>query len=83
MALEREVLNKIYDFLVNKYKLTSNKEKNKMLLADKGYVFGDEILGKALHGEFIRSSALMESKAILQLVKKLTLTFMVSNFYIQ
>ncbi len=59
---EREVLNKTYDFLVEKYKLDSNKEKNKMLLADKGYTFGDEILGKALHGEFIRSSAVMKSK---------------------
>jgi type III restriction enzyme len=67
---EREVLNKIYDFLVNKYKLTGNKEKNKMLLADKGYVFGDEILGKALHGEFIRSSAVMESKSYFTTRKK-------------
>lgn len=59
---EREVLNKIYDFLVEKYKLGGNKEKNKMLLADKGYTFGDRIFGKILHGEYIRSSAVMESK---------------------
>lgn len=59
---EREVLNKIYDFLVEKYKLGGSKEQNKKLLADYGYIFGGEILGKALYGEFIRSSAVMESK---------------------
>ncbi|EJP6471887.1 DEAD/DEAH box helicase family protein [Clostridium botulinum] len=59
---EREVLNKIYDFLIEKYKLGGSKEQNKKLLADKNYKFGDEILGRALHGEFIRSSAVMESK---------------------
>lgn len=59
---EREVLNKIYDFLVEKYKLGGNKEQNKKLLSDKDYKFGGEILGKALHGEFIRSSAVIESK---------------------
>ncbi|RBR36508.1 DEAD/DEAH box helicase [Enterococcus cecorum] len=59
---EREVLNKIYDFLVEKYKLGGSKEQNKRLLADYGYIFGGEILGKALYGEFIRSSAIIESK---------------------
>lgn len=59
---EREVLNKIYDFLIDKYKLTGNKDQNKKLLADVGYVFGGEILGKALYGEFIRSSSVIESK---------------------
>lgn len=59
---EREVLNKVYDFLIEKYKLAGNKEQNKKLLADVGYVFGSEIFGKALYGEFIRSSAVIESK---------------------
>lgn len=59
---EREVLNKVYNFLVQKYKLEGNKEQNKKLMIDAGYVFGAEILGKVLHGEFIRSSAIMESK---------------------
>lgn len=59
---EREVLNKVYDFFIEKYKLAGNKEQNKKLLADAGYVFGSEIFGKALYGEFIRSSAVIESK---------------------
>ncbi|MGJ0909203.1 DEAD/DEAH box helicase [Clostridium botulinum] len=59
---EREVLNKIYDFLTEKYKLGGNKEQNKKLLAEARYEFGGEILGKALYGEFIRSSSVMESK---------------------
>lgn len=67
---EREVLNKVFDFLVEKYKLTSNKKQNKMLLTDKGYIFGNEVLGKALHGEFIRSAAVMESKSYFTTRKK-------------
>lgn len=59
---EREVLNRVYEFLINKYMLSGNKEQNKQLLSDKGYKFGNEIIGKALHGEFVRSNAVMESK---------------------
>lgn len=59
---EREVLNRLHDFFIEKYKLTGNKEQNKGLLADKKYVFGNEIFGKALYGEFVRSSAIMESE---------------------
>lgn len=59
---EREVLNKVYDFFIGKYKLAGNKEQNKKLMAEAGYIFGGEILGKALYGEFIRSSAVMESQ---------------------
>ncbi len=60
---EREVLNKVHDFFAAKYKLAGGKEQNKNLLSDAGYVFGDEILGKALYGEFVRSDALTESTA--------------------
>ena len=40
---EREVLNKIYDALVKKYKLSSDKKQNEMLLSDAGYLFGNQI----------------------------------------
>lgn len=58
---EREVLCKIYDALVSKYHLGSDKKQNQRLLADAGYIFGAEIHGQALQGEFVRTSALTES----------------------
>lgn len=58
---EREVLVKIYEALVKKYNLGSDKKMNKRLLADAGYVFGTDIHGQALQGEFVRTSALVDS----------------------
>lgn len=58
---EREVLFKIYEALVAKYHLDSDKKQNQRLLADSGYIFGAEIYGQALQGEFVRTSALTES----------------------
>lgn len=58
---EREVLIKIHEALVAKYHLGSDKKQNQMLLADAGYIFGAEIHGQALQGEFVRTSALTES----------------------
>lgn len=58
---EREVLIKIHEALVAKYHLGSDKKQNQMLLADAGYVFGAEIHGQALQGEFVRTSALTDS----------------------
>ncbi len=58
---EREVLNRIYDALVEKYHLTSDKQRNRMILAGNGYVIGDEILGQALHGVFVRTDMVAEA----------------------
>ena len=58
---EREVLVKIHEALVKKYNLDSDKRMNKMLLADAGYLFGTDIRGQALQGEFVRTTALAES----------------------
>lgn len=58
---EREVLNKIYDALVKKYKLSSDKKQNEMLLSDAGYLFGNQIRNRVLHGQFVRTSAVAES----------------------
>lgn len=58
---EREVLDKIYDTFVHKYHLGTDKERNKQVLIGNNYVFGDEILGKALHGQFVRTEMVMES----------------------
>lgn len=58
---EREVLNKIYDALVKKYKLSSDKKQNEMLLSGAGYLFGNQIRNRVLHGQFVRTSAVAES----------------------
>lgn len=58
---EREVLIKIHEALVKKYNLQSDKKMNKMLLSDAGYIFGTDIYGQALQGEFVRTVALAES----------------------
>jgi len=58
---EREVLNKIYEALVKKYKLGSYKRENQRLFADASYRFGEEIIGHALHGEFVYTDRVAES----------------------
>lgn len=58
---ERDVLNKIYDALVKKYKLTTNKADNKLRLMAAGYQFGDDIIGHAIYGEFVRTDMVAES----------------------
>ena len=58
---EREVLNEIYNALVDKYHLGKNTEQNKATLAGHGYVMGDEIRGQILYGKFVRTAMLMES----------------------
>ncbi|MBO5564577.1 MAG: DEAD/DEAH box helicase family protein [Lachnospiraceae bacterium] len=58
---EREVLNRIYAALVEKYHLTSDKQRNRMIFAGNGYVIGDEILGQALHGVFVRTDMVAEA----------------------
>lgn len=58
---EREVLQKIYAFLLEKYKLTNDKKENVIRLEAAGYIFGDEILGSALHGKFIKTYSVAEA----------------------
>lgn len=58
---EREVLNRIYDALVEKYHLGKDKQRNRQILSGHGYVIGDEILGQALHGVFVRTDMITEA----------------------
>ena len=56
---EREVLNKIYNYLIAKYHLGNDKKNNQQILIGHGFVFGDEILGQALHGQFVKTDMVM------------------------
>ena len=58
---EREVLEKIYDYLVEKYHLGKDKKQNQMILSGYDYFFGDEIKGKALHGVFVKTDMVLGS----------------------
>lgn len=60
---EREVLNKVYDAFMGKYHLGTDKKKNRNILVGNGYILGSEIIGKALHGQFVRTDMVMESHA--------------------
>lgn len=60
---EREVLNKIYESLVDKHHLTTSVAENKLRFTGAGYIFGDDIIGHALHGEFVRTDMVAESKS--------------------
>jgi len=68
---EREVLIKIHEAMVTKYHLGSDKKQNQMLLADAGYIFGAEIHGQALQGEFVRTSSLAESQSYITTHKRI------------
>lgn len=67
---EREVLIKIHEALAKKYNLGSDKKMNKMLLSDAGYVFGTDIHGQALQGEFVRTSTLADSHSYITTHKR-------------
>lgn len=58
---EREVLNKVYDSLVRKYKLGADKKQNKLLFMERNYRFGEEILGRALYGQYVYTDRVAES----------------------
>ncbi len=68
---EREVLLKIHEAVVTKYHLGSDKKQNQMLLADAGYIFGAEIHGQALQGEFVRTSSLADSQSYIATHKRI------------
>ena len=60
----------IYDALVKKYHLGNDKKQNRQILQGHGYVIGDEILGKLLHGTFVRTDKIAESDSYYSTRKK-------------
>lgn len=67
---EREVLGKIHSSLVKKYKLGKDETQNKRLFINAGYRFGEEILGKALYGEYVYTNRLTDSANYLSTRKR-------------
>lgn len=51
---EREARDKIYDYFIEKYKLTTDKAENKNRLEAYGYIFGTKIFSRYRSGKFQR-----------------------------
>ena len=60
---EREVFHKVYEYLVKKYHLGTNKKDNQTILTGNGYIFGTEIFGQALQGQFVRTDMVLDSSS--------------------
>ncbi|MBE7039595.1 MAG: DNA helicase [Ruminococcaceae bacterium] len=60
---ERETFKQIYKFLVDKYKLSGNKQENRLRLEGAGYNFNEKIIGKMLEGKFITTDSVFSEQA--------------------
>lgn len=57
---EREVLEKVYDYLVRTYKLSDDKEKNALHLAAGGYNLDVDIVNEVLQGKYTATKMVLE-----------------------
>lgn len=57
---ERETFLVIHKYLVEKYKLTSNKQDNRLRLEGAGYKFDEAILGQLREGKFVKTEAILD-----------------------
>ncbi len=57
---EREIFNRIYNFLVKKYGFTGDKKNNQVILHSKGYHFGEELLGIAKKGLYYTTASILD-----------------------
>lgn len=60
---EREVLEKIHDAFVKRYNLTKNSANNRMRFEAYGYIFGNQIIGHALYGKYVRTDTLIKGNS--------------------
>lgn len=63
MVGEREVLEKVYSYFVNKYHLSADKAQNMRILQESGYIFRDTLSSEILHGEYVLTEAVGEKNA--------------------
>lgn len=59
---ERETLKQIHQHLTEKYKLSSNKQENRLRLEEAGYDFNEKIVGKMLEGKFITTGSILSEQ---------------------
>lgn len=61
---ERDILAMLHQHLIDKYKLSDDKEQNQKILQSAGYIFGEDIINKVLYGEFVRISNLTDKNSL-------------------
>src|SRR5699024_993067 len=49
----RDIYKNIYNFLINKYKLTQSKKRNREILETNGFIIGNQVYGRYMQGRFI------------------------------
>ncbi len=54
---EREILNKIYSHITKKYHLSNDKNQNKVILQNEGYVIGNVLKGETIKGKYVKTEA--------------------------
>lgn len=59
---ERETYNVVYEFFKDKYKLTTKKRDNIIILENAGYVITDELIRSARKGKFIKTDSIVDDK---------------------
>lgn len=52
---EREVLNKIYEYFVKKYKFGTDKKQNITILKNAGFIVGDVLVGETIKGKYVKT----------------------------
>lgn len=57
---EREILNKIYEFLVKKYNLGKDKKHNLSILHDAKYETRDFIVGNTIQGKYVKTESTVD-----------------------
>jgi type III restriction enzyme len=60
---EREVLQALHQYILTKYNLGRDRQRNRELLTEGGYLFGTYVLTQALEGQFVRTNAVAESES--------------------
>jgi type III restriction enzyme len=60
---EREVLQKVYQYFVQTYKLGKDKKQNEEHLIAGGYILDSEIVGRILHGKYIHMESVLKNSA--------------------
>jgi type III restriction enzyme len=53
----KEVMIKVHNHFVAKFKLTNDKKQNKTLLEEAGYIFGASLIGTTIQGKFVHTEA--------------------------
>lgn len=61
---ERDILAMLHQHLIDKYKLSDDKEQNQKILQSAGYIFGEDIINKVFYGEFVRISNLTDKNSL-------------------